>query len=72
MGKLGKRLLIILLLGLLALVLSIFDTTNSGIVSWTIFVYVFFASSICYDMWKAQDKMVKDIDELKELIKKKQ
>ena len=72
MGKFGKRLFIIFLLGLLALVFAIFDTTNSGVVIWTIFIYVLFTSSICYNMLETQDKMVKSIDELKELIKKEQ
>ena len=72
MDKFVKRILIIFLLGLCALVFSIFDTTNSGVVIWTIFIYVLFTSSICYNMLETQDKMVKSIDELKELIKKEQ
>lgn len=72
MDKFVKRILIIFLLGLCALVFSIFDVSNSGVVIWVIAVHVFFISGICDTMSDNQEKMMKDIEELKELIKSKE
>lgn len=71
MDKFLRRILIIFLLGLCALVFSIFDVSNSGVVIWVIAVYVFFISGICDTMSDNREKMMKDIEELKELIKSK-
>ena len=68
MDKFLKRILIIFLLGLCALVFSIFNVSNSGVVIWVIAVHVFFVSGICVTLSDNQEKMMKAIEKYRKWI----